>query len=396
MNILSLISRNNKLFSNDIQNNLSELSDKIENGSFLILGAAGSIGQALSKQIFYRDPKKLHVVDINENNLVELVRDIRSSKGYIRGEFKTFALDIGSIEFDHYINSESHFDYVFNLSALKHVRSESDPFTLMRMINVNILNTIKTVEQSFNLLEAKKYFCVSTDKATNPVNMMGASKRIMEKYLIQLGNKIDISMARFANVAFSDGSLLHGFNQRIQKKQPISAPLDVKRYFVTSNEAGELCLLSGLLGKNREIFFPKLTKELNLISFDQIAKNYLKQLGYEPVICENEDEARRYFENPNNDGKWPCYFFQSDTTGEKDYEEFFTSKENIDFERYENIGVVESKLEFDDDILKYFLLKVDEMKRKKAWKKEEIVDLFNKMIPTFKHYETNKYLDDKM
>tara|TARA_B100000315_G_scaffold225524_1_gene231841 strand:- start:1998 stop:3188 length:1191 start_codon:yes stop_codon:yes gene_type:complete len=396
MNILSLISRSNELFSNDINNNLSELSDKIQNGSFLILGAAGSIGQALSKQIFYRDPKKLHVVDINENNLVELVRDIRSSKGYIRGEFKTFALDIGSIEFDHYISSESNFDYVFNLSALKHVRSESDPFTLMRMINVNILNTIKTVEQSFNLLEAKKYFCVSTDKATNPVNMMGASKRIMEKYLIQLGNKIDISMARFANVAFSDGSLLHGFNQRIQKKQPISAPLDVKRYFVTSNEAGELCLLSGLLGKNREIFFPKLTKELNLISFDQIAKNYLKQLGYEPVICENEDEARRYFENPNNDGKWPCYFFQSDTTGEKDYEEFFTSKENIDFERYENIGVVESKLEFDDDILKYFLLKVDEMKRKKAWKKEEIVDLFNKMIPTFKHYETNKYLDDKM
>ena len=396
MNILSLISRSNELFSNDINNNLSELSDKIQNGSFLILGAAGSIGQALSKQIFYRDPKKLHVVDINENNLVELVRDIRSSKGYIRGEFKTFALDIGSIEFDHYISSESNFDYVFNLSALKHVRSESDPFTLMRMINVNILNTIKTVEPSFNLLEAKKYFCVSTDKATNPVNMMGASKRIMEKYLIQLGNKIDISMARFANVAFSDGSLLHGFNQRIQKKQPISAPLDVKRYFVTSNEAGELCLLSGLLGKNREIFFPKLTKELNLISFDQIAKNYLKQLGYEPVICENEDEARRYFENPNNDGKWPCYFFQSDTTGEKDYEEFFTSKENIDFERYENIGVVESKLEFDDDILKYFLLKVDEMKRKKAWKKEEIVDLFNKMIPTFKHYETNKYLDDKM
>ena len=396
MNILNLIGRRNELFSKDILCNNRELSNIISNSAFLVLGAAGSIGQALSKEIFNRNPKKLHVVDISENNLVELVRDIRSSKGYIKGEFKTFALDIGSIEFNHYINREGPFDYVFNLSALKHVRSESDPFTLMRMINVNILNTIKTIDQSVNVLETKKYFCVSTDKAANPVNMMGASKRIMEMFLMQKSAKIDISTARFANVAFSDGSLLHGFNQRMQKKQPLSAPLDVKRYFVTPKEAGELCLLSGLLGNNRDIFFPKLSKDLNLISFDKIAIKYLNNLGYESVICESENEARKSVELLSKENKWPCYFFKSDTTGEKDFEEFFTENEIIDLDSFLNIGVIKSELKFDVNKLNNFLEKIDEMKCKKYWVKQEIVNLFNKMISNFNHLETNKYLDSKM
>ena len=396
MNTLKLIGRKKELFSTDIFDHDRDLSNIIEKSSFLVLGAAGSIGQALSKEIFNRNPKKLHVVDISENNLVELVRDIRSSKGYIKGEFKTFALDIGSIEFDHYINREGHFDYVFNLSALKHVRSESDPFTLMRMINVNILNTIKTIDQSVNALETKKYFCVSTDKAANPVNMMGASKRIMEMFLMQKSAKIDISTARFANVAFSDGSLLHGFNQRMQKKQPLSAPLDVKRYFVTPKEAGELCLLSGLLGNNRDIFFPKLSKDLNLISFDKIAIKYLNNLGYESVICESENEARKSVELLSKENKWPCYFFKSDTTGEKDFEEFFTKNEIIDLDSFLNIGVIKSGLEFDTNKLNIFLEKIDKMKSQQSWIKQEIVNLFNEIIPNFNHLETNKYLDDKM
>jgi FlaA1/EpsC-like NDP-sugar epimerase len=396
MDYLSLIGRKKELFGSDISNNKSELSHLIGKSSFLVLGAAGSIGQALSKEIFERNPKKLHVVDISENNLVELVRDIRSSKGYIKGEFKTFALDIGSIEFDHYISKAGHFDYVFNLSALKHVRSESNPFTLMRMINVNILNTIKTIDQSVNALETKKYFCVSTDKAANPVNMMGASKRIMEMFLMQKSAKIDISTARFANVAFSDGSLLHGFNQRMQKKQPLSAPLDVKRYFVTPKEAGELCLLSGLLGNNRDIFFPKLSKDLNLISFDKIAIKYLNNLGYESVICESENEARQSVELLSKENKWPCYFFKSDTTGEKDFEEFYTDDEIIDLDNFLNIGVIKSELAFDINKLNYFLEKIDEIKCQKYWVKQEIVNLFNKMISNFNHLETNKYLDSKM
>ena len=395
MNVLKLIGREKELFSEDISKNNRELSNIIANSSFLVLGAAGSIGQALAKNIFNRSPKKLHVVDISENNLVELVRDIRSGAGYIIGEFKTFSLDIGSIEFDRYLDSDGPFDYVFNLSALKHVRSESNPFTLMRMINVNILNTIKTIDHAI-AMGAKKYFSVSTDKAANPVNMMGASKRIMEMFLMQKSSNIDLSTARFANVAFSDGSLLHGFTQRINKKQPLSAPSDVRRYFVTSKEAGELCLLSGLIGKNKEIFFPKLSPELNLISFDQIAIEYLNRLGYESVICETEDEARDSFEVLCNEGKWPCYFFDSDTTGEKDFEEFFSEDEIIDLDRFVNIGIIKSGLEFEEKKLETFLFEIEKMKKNQLWRKKELVVLFNKIIPNFNHLETYKYLDDRM
>jgi FlaA1/EpsC-like NDP-sugar epimerase len=226
MNILGLIGRNSKLFENDIDIHEKKLSRIVSLSSFLVIGGAGSIGQAVSKEIFKRNPKKLHIVDISENNMVELVRDIRSSFGYIEGDFQTFSLDISSVEYDTFIKNDGVYDYVLNLSALKHVRSEKDPFTLMRMIETNIFNTDKTLKQSIEK-GTKKYFCVSTDKAANPVNMMGASKRIMEMFVHRNSLDIDVSMARFANVAFSDGSLLHGFNQRIQKKQPIVAPNDI-------------------------------------------------------------------------------------------------------------------------------------------------------------------------
>ena len=247
MNVLKLIGRKEPLFDVDISTNAKKINSIVEESSFLVIGGAGSIGQAVVKEIFKRNPSKLHVVDISENNMVELVRDIRSNYGYIAGDFRTFSLDIGSLEYDAFIKSDGKYDYVLNLSALKHVRSEKDPFTLMRMIDVNVFNTIKTIKQSIEN-GTKKYFCVSTDKAANPVNMMGASKRIMELFLMRESKKISISTARFANVAFSDGSLLHGFNQRIQKKQPIVAPNDIKRYFVTPQESGELCLMSCLLG----------------------------------------------------------------------------------------------------------------------------------------------------
>ena len=302
--MLDLIGRNKKLFTEDISLKDLELKQIVSTSKFLVLGGAGSIGQAVTKEIFKRDPLKLHVVDISENNLVELVRDIRSSFGYINGDFKTFALDIGSSEYDAFIKSDGQYDYILNLSALKHVRSEKDPFTLMRMINVNIFNTDKTIQQSIEN-KAKKYFCVSTDKAANPVNMMGASKRIMEMFLMRRSKQINISTARFANVAFSDGSLLHGFNQRIQKKQPIVAPNDIKRYFVVPQEAGELCLSSCLLGDNRDIFFPKLEESLHLISFADIAVKYLENLGYKPYLCQTEDEARTNIEKHIANKRWP-------------------------------------------------------------------------------------------
>ena len=282
MNTLQLIGRTEQLITKDINSNKNKLSEIVSSSTFLVIGGAGSIGQAVTKEIFKRNPLKLHVVDISENNMVELVRDIRSSFGYIEGDFQTFALDIGSEEYDAFIEADGKYDYVLNLSALKHVRSEKDPFTLMRMINVNIFNTDKTIKQSIDK-GVKKYFCVSTDKAANPVNMMGASKRIMEMFLMRRSKEIDISTARFANVAFSDGSLLHGFNQRIMKMQPIVAPNDIKRYFVIPEESGQLCLMSCIFGENRDIFFPKLSESLHLITFADIAVKYLNELGYQPL-----------------------------------------------------------------------------------------------------------------
>ncbi len=392
---LNLIGRTQELFVEDIKHWDEKLKAIINSSKFLVLGGAGSIGQAVVKEIFKRNPKKLHVVDISENNLTEVVRDIRSSFGYIDGDFQTFALDIGSDEYDAFIQADGEFDYVLNLSALKHVRSEKDPFTLMRMIHVNILNTEKTIQQSIEK-GVKKYFCVSTDKAANPVNMMGGSKRIMEMFLMRQSQFIDISTARFANVAFSDGSLLHGFNQRIQKHQPIAAPNDIRRYFVTPKESGELCLMSCLLGENRDIFFPKLSEHLHLITFADIAVKYLKNLGYEPHLCESEDEARELIKTLPQQGKWPCLFAGSNTTGEKDFEEFFTDNEVLDMERFTNLGVIKNNLNVEEDKLQVFEQKIQTMLSAKQWNKEEIVELFNYMMPNFGHKETGLYLDGKM
>ena len=395
MNILGLIGRDSELFEDDIKTYEQEISKIVSTSSFLVIGGAGSIGQAVTKEIFKREPKKLHVVDISENNMVELVRDIRSSLGYIDGDFRTFALDVGSLEYDAFIKADGKYDYVLNLSALKHVRSEKDPYTLMRMIEVNIENTEKTVKQSIKN-GVTKYFCVSTDKAANPVNMMGASKKIMEMFLMRRSLEIPISTARFANVAFSDGSLLHGFNQRIQKRQPISAPNDIKRYFVTPKESGELCLMSCLLGKNRDIFFPKLSEKLHLITFADIAVKYLQNIGYEPYLCKSEDEARELAKTLPDDGKWPCYFFESDTTGEKDFEEFFTNNETLDMERFENLGVIKNESIFEEDRLKRFEKEIKSLKKRLLWSKDDILKLFFYMIPNFLHKETGKYLDNKM
>lgn len=393
--VLSLIGRERELFADDVGKHEADLKRIISSSSFLVLGAAGSIGQAVTKEIFKRNPLKLHAVDISENNMVELVRDVRSSFGYINGDFQTFALDIGSVEYDAFINADGQYDYILNLSALKHVRSEKDPYTLMRMITVNILNTEKTLLQSI-ANHAKKYFCVSTDKAANPVNMMGASKRIMEMFLMRRSLEIDISTARFANVAFSDGSLLYGFNQRIQKNQPIVAPKDIKRYFVTPKESGELCLMSCIYGENRDIFFPKLSEELHLVTFAEIAVKYLEQIGYEPYVCNSEDEAREFAYFLPQQGKWPCLFSDSDTTGEKDFEEFFTQNEILDLDRYPHLGVIKNAPTFDQESLEHFLSKIDELKSSKGWGKEDLVSLFDEMIPGFDHNEIGKYLDGKM
>jgi FlaA1/EpsC-like NDP-sugar epimerase len=395
MSTLSLIGRTDELFKVDVASLEQTFRREVNTSRFLVIGASGSIGQAVTKEIFKRDPLALHVIDISENNMVELVRDVRSTVGYGSGEFRTFAVDCGSVEFEALVKNEGPYDYIFNLSALKHVRSEKDPYTLMRMIMVNVFNTIKTLRAA-KAMGAKKYFCVSTDKAANPVNMMGASKRIMELFLMRESLTQDISMARFANVAFSDGSLLHGFNQRFAKKQPFSAPNDVRRYFVTPQESGELCLLSGLLGNNRDIFFPKLSEKLHLITFSEIAVRYLRERGYEPYECESEKEARDRAEECIANKQWPCYFFKSDTTGEKDFEEFFTDSEDLDMERFESVGVIKNQPDFDEAKLDDFMDGIEGLRKKGTWAKDDIVQLFFGLLPEFAHKETGKYLDQRM
>ncbi|MBM4113964.1 MAG: UDP-N-acetylglucosamine 4,6-dehydratase [Phycisphaerae bacterium] len=395
MNVLQIVGRSTPILAADVERHEAELRRLVSGGRFLVIGGAGSIGQAVSREIFKRRPRALHVVDISENNMVELVRDIRSTLGYIDGDFSTFAIDCGAREFDALMASVGGYDFVLNLSALKHVRSEKDPFTLMRMVRVNVRNTVSTIAHARSK-GATKYFCVSTDKAANPVNMMGASKRIMEMFLMRESLSMPISTARFANVAFSDGSLLHGFNQRFAKQQPIAAPVDVQRYFVTPQESGELCLMSCLLGDNRDIFFPKMSDALRLTRFSDIAVRYLQSLGYEPHPCESEEEARSRASELIPRRRWPCYFFTSDTTGEKDAEEFFMAGETVDLERFGGIGIVKHEPRFDAAALEAFDASIAAMLEHGRWTRGELVDLFNRTIPEFRHLETGKFLDGRM
>ncbi|NVK42150.1 MAG: UDP-N-acetylglucosamine 4,6-dehydratase [Oceanospirillaceae bacterium] len=392
--VLNLIGRKRPLFSNDLVVHDEMLCDLVQKARFLVIGAAGTIGSAVTIEIAKRSPCTLHLVDISENNLVELVRDLRSGETILPDDFKALALDVGSIEYDAFIESDGKYDYVLNLSALKHVRSEKDPYTLMRMIDVNIFNTEKTITQSINK-GVKKYFCVSTDKAANPVNLMGASKRIMELFLVKSSQLINISTARFANVAFSDGSLLYGFEKRLEKFQPLVAPNDVKRYFVTKQESGLLCLFSCLLGKNSEIFFPKPNDDIQLVSFSDIAERFLIEKGLKVDLCSSEIEAKNRMFAREKD-MWPCLFIESDTTGEKKFEEFYTADEEIDLNRFDNLGIVKLRNSIDEKKLNSFKNSIENYKKNGAWKKEYLVDEFFKLIPDLDYVDIGKYLDSKM
>jgi len=394
-NLSRYLGREESIFQSDINFLSDDINEIIKTSSILIIGAAGSVGQSVSKEIFKRNPRKLHLVDISENNMTELVRDLRSSFGYTKGEFKTFILDIGSIEFEIFFSENSDYDYVLNLSALKHVRSEKDKYTLMRMLNTNIFNTKKTAIMAAEK-KIKKYFSVSTDKATCPINLMGASKRIMEIFLINLSKQVKISSARFANVAFSDGSLLNSFGYRFSKNQPIVAPSDIRRYFISHEEAGQLCLLSCLFGENRDIFFPKL-ELVDLVPIKKIAEEFILERGYEPLFCETEEEARSLMGIMPQQGKWPCLFPLSDTTGEKSEEEFFSDKDDIDISLYNGIGVIKNAdLNYSQQNLDSFEANILKMLETGCWTKAQIVVEMQKLIPEMQYKDFGKYLDEKM
>lgn len=383
------------MFDDDLNKNEKLLSNEIKNSKFLVIGGAGSIGQSVVLEIFKRSPKLLHVIDINENNLTELVRDIRSSIGYIAGDFKTFAIDNNSIEFEALMYKEKYYDYIFNLSALKHVRSEKDPFTLMRMLEVNVLNTLKTLDLVKNS-KIKKYFSVSTDKAVTPINLMGASKRIMELCLFEKSKEVSVSTARFANVAFSDGSILDSFRNRVFKKQPIALPKDIKRYFISPLEGGQLCLLSAILGNNREIFFPKLNSDQHLIKIQYLCEAFLNSQGFEPFYCKTENEARKLVSFLPSENKWPILLTTSDTSGEKSYEEFYSNDEDIDLNLFNKIGVIKNEIKTSSNLSEKITRSLNKIKKKKKWDKKDFIDLFNESLENFSHKETGKSLDLKM
>lgn len=393
--VLSILGRGRRMFDQDRQRFELDLAERVRGRSFLVLGGAGSIGQAVVKEIFRRDPGKLHVVDLSENNLVELVRDIRSSCGYIEGDFQALPLACGELEFELFLTQSEPYDFILNLSAMKHVRSEKDGLTLMRMLRTNVLDTEKTLDYARDR-GVGRYFAVSSDKAVNPANAMGATKRAMELCLIRASSRIEVSSARFANVAFSDGSLLHGFTRRLAKRQPLSAPEDVRRYFITAEEAAVLCLMGCLLGGNREAFFPRLRGDFQALSFRTIAERFLESHGYRPHPCATEDEARGRVDELAARGCWPCYFFTSDTTGEKSIEEFQAAGENVDLDRYQEIGVVRWAALEDPTALDRFLEALRRMRGSGSWSREQILDELKSLLPEFRHQETGKFLDARM
>lgn len=389
--------REESLLSADFLKYKSELTERINNKNVLVIGGAGSIGSSYIKAILKFKIRKLVVVDINENGLTELVRDLRSSKGYnIPDEFITYPVNFGDRVFEKLFKYHGPFEIVANFAAHKHVRSEKDIFSIEAMIENNVLRARKLLNI---LLEfpPEHFFCVSTDKAANPVNIMGASKKLMEELIMGYSDKLPIKTARFANVAFSNGSLPLGFLERLNKNQPWSCPLGIRRFFVSPSESGELCLLASIMGESGDIFFPKLDENKDMIPFDRIAIDLLKELGLKPDICKTEEEAiEKALQLSETPEFWPVYFFGSDTSGEKSFEEFYTDKEELDNESFINLGVIKNNKKRNLNEIDDIFNRLYNLFESKEINKTDIVAILKTYLPNFAHLETGKGLDSKM
>lgn len=388
--------RPESMFIQDIEKNRGKLTSKIKDKSVLVIGGAGSIGSSFIRAILPFEPAKLVVVDTNENALAELTRDLRSTKGmYVPDEYITYPMDFASPVFEKMFRNNEGFDIVGNFSAHKHVRSEKDIYSVEALLQNNVLHA-KRLLDLLTEFPPEEYFCVSTDKAANPVNIMGASKRIMEDVIFSYSDKFPVKTARFANVAFSNGSLPAGFLERIQKLQPLSAPSDVKRYFVSPEESGQICMLSCMLGNNREIFFPKLD-EAQMMTFDAIAENLLKVHGFEVSKCDSDNEAVERAEELKKGSKnYPVHFSISDTSGEKGFEEFYTDEEMVDMNRLSALGIVTDKEIPDKKKIDILFEQLETAFENPMLQKEQIVEIMKDYLPNFEHIETGKSLDSKM
>lgn len=388
--------RTQSMFAADIEANKEKLKEEIEGKSVLVIGGAGTIGSSYIRALLPFRPSKLIVVDISENGLTELTRDLRSTYGmYVPEEYRTYPLNFADPVFEKIFRAEGGFDIVANFSAHKHVRSEKDVYSVQALLENNVLKARGLLDLLIEF-PPQHFFCVSTDKAANPVNIMGASKKIMEDMIMAYSTRFKISTARFANVAFSNGSLLAGFIERLMKRQPLSAPNDVKRYFVSPDESGQICMLACILGNSREIFFPKLGEE-QMMTFSSIADRFLHSLGYEVKHCSSEEEARRFAaEMPVDSKEYPVYYFSSDTTGEKSFEEFYVTGEQVNMKRFQALGVIEEVKSKSINEINIFFDKLKNTLNSPATKKEEVVQAIQEFIPNFEHIEKGKNLDQKM
>ena len=388
--------RNCSMFKKDVDNNWETLSSHIEGKTILVIGGAGTIGSSFIKAILPFKPKSLVIVDTNENALAELTRDLRSTKGlYIPDDYITYPMDFASPVFEKMFRARFGFDIVGNFSAHKHVRSEKDIYSVEALLQNNVLHAKKLLDL-LSEFPPDEYFCVSTDKAANPVNIMGASKRIMEDVIFSYSDIFPVKTARFANVAFSNGSLPAGFLARIQKLQPLSAPSDVRRYFVSPEESGQICLLSCILGENRAIFFPKLA-EAQMMTFDAIGTELLKAHGYEVLLCNSDEEAIDKADNlKKGSNMYPVHYAVSDTSGEKCFEEFVTDTETADMTRFHSLGVITGKAIPDKNRVDYLFNELGTAFNKSTVTKEEIVKILKDYLPNFDHIEKGKSLDSKM
>lgn len=388
--------RPQSMFWEDIENHREKLTEKIKDKTVLVIGGAGSIGSSYIKAVLPFRPKSLVVVDINENALAELTRDLRSTKGtFVPEDYVPYPMDFASPVFEKMFRNRGGFDIVANFSAHKHVRSEKDIYSVEALLQNNVLHAKKLLDLLAEF-PPEEYFCVSTDKAANPVNIMGASKRIMEDVIFSYSDNFPVKTARFANVAFSNGSLPAGFLSRIAKQQPLSAPSDVKRYFVSPEESGQICMLACMLGANREIFFPKL-EEAQMMTFDAIATALLQEYGYEVLQCSSDEEAIEKAEALRGGSKkYPVHYSGSNTSGEKAFEEFYTDQEQVDMERLHSLGIITGKGIPDNKQIDVLFTKLEKAFDRDTLTKEEVVAIIAEYLPNFEHIEKGKSLDSKM
>ena len=398
-----VIKRPVSMFAEDIEANKETLTCEIKDKKVCVIGGAGSIGSSFIKAVLHFEPKSVVVVDLNENGLAELVRDVRSTDGlYVPNEFRCYTLNFADPIFERIFREEKGFDIVANFSAHKHVRSEKDRYSVQALIENNDIKAKKLMDL-LTVYPPKHFFCVSTDKAANPVNIMGASKRIMEDLVMAYNKYFKVTTARFANVAFSNGSLPDGWIHRLQKKQPLAAPSDVKRYFVSPEESGQICMLACILGKGGEVFFPKLGED-QMLTFSSICDDFVKANGLEKEECSSDEEAKRKAVTLNYQSsilnsqlpKYPVVYFQSDTTGEKAYEEFYVPGEKIDMQRFQALGVVEQTTRHNVDEVNTFFDNLEEIFAKENFTKAQVVAAIKDFLPNFQHEETGKNLDQKM